>query len=69
MHLIKIVVPDLEDSQNPQDHLNPPQLLPLQILRDVPQLPQASLVLMEVPPHLENINTKQAGAEAQVKLR
>ena len=56
MHLMLIVVPDLEGSLNPPNHLNPPPLHPLQILQVVPQVPLASPVLKEVPPHLEKID-------------
>ena len=56
MHWILIDVPDLEDNPNPQDHLNPPPLLPQQILQVVPQLPLASRELMEGQQHLEKIN-------------
>ena len=56
MHWILIVVPDLEDNLNPQNHLNPPPLLPQQILQVVPQLPLAFQELMEGQQHLKKID-------------
>ena len=56
MHWILIVVPDLEDNLNPRNHLNPPPLLPQQILQVVPQLPLAFQELMEGQQHLEKID-------------